>query len=150
MGDGVLAVFNYPPERIRSFTSAVLYGIRLIREGGDLLKEFSLRSTTAFVSGTRVGFATGDVWPINAGYNMIQLSFIGKPVNFVARLEKCAEVDGMLLCRETYASFEKENPSFAKKLGAQARTLSSNEVGFSTSINVQAIQAHVVAEVELN
>jgi len=151
IGDAVLAVFNYPAGAEKPFSSALRFSVKLIKEGRALLTEFFRRSVAIVETGTRVGIASGEVWPINVGGDPLQISFIGHTINLAARLQHVAEVDGLLMCQKTSNLFEEENPNFATALRSQRRIIRKGELsGIGTDINTHAVSAKTVSTVDLS
>jgi class 3 adenylate cyclase len=144
IGDAVLAVFNYPPIA-GAATAAVRYAIDLVRAGRAILDEFAERSTAVVETGIRVGIATGDVWPINVGQQVPQVSFIGDPLNLAARLQHQADVNGIVTCRSTWFLVESQTPTLASALAPHSFQIPKGTLsGISTAINAQRISPEAI------
>jgi class 3 adenylate cyclase len=139
IGDAVLAVFNYPPIP-NAAASALRYAIEVVKTGRAILEEFAERSTAVVETGIRIGVATGEVWPINVGQKIPQVSFVGDPLNLAARLQHQAAVNGIVTCRATWLLVERQDPSLAVGLKAESFQIPYGTLaGIATAINAQRI-----------
>jgi class 3 adenylate cyclase len=143
MGDGVLAVFNYPSGIANPFTRAVRYSGALIREGRQLLDDFIQSCDREFDTGTRIAITCGPVRPIDVGESMPQVSFIGRPVNLAARLQHKAETDGIIMSRIAFTGLRNENEALAASLNASDQSFPPNTfAGIEDEIRTQKISTN--------
>jgi len=70
-------------------------------------------------TGTRVGIASGDIWPINIGRSVIEVALLGDTINLAARLEKNCLVDKLLIDNRTHTSGQRHDPVFMSSLKLQ-------------------------------
>ena len=106
IGDAVLGVFGYPSSQSGGSRAAVEFALDLVTLGQKVLLPFAEGMNEIIPTGTRVGIATGDIWPLNIGRKDLELSFVGDVINLAARLEKNSDVDGCLLSNTTRVSLE--------------------------------------------
>lgn len=146
IGDAVLAVFNYPPIQ-KAASAALRYGIEVVRSGRAILEEFAQRSTAVVETGIRAGIATGEVWPIDVGQKVPQVSFVGDPLNLAARLQQRAAVNGIVTCRTTWRLAQDQNPIATVQLAATSIVIPKGELsGIATAINAQMISPEAIAK----
>ncbi|HKY45770.1 MAG TPA: hypothetical protein VJM50_21950 [Pyrinomonadaceae bacterium] len=74
-------------------------------------------------TGTRVGVAYGDIWPLNIGQTGIEISLLGDTINRAARLEKACEVNGILLDNRTRTKAGKIDATYIQSLRLVKREL---------------------------
>jgi adenylate cyclase len=68
-------------------------------------------------TGTRVGVAAGDLWPINIGSTQIEITLLGDPINLAARLEKNCATDETLIDNRTHSKAVREDAALVSGLG---------------------------------
>ena len=81
-------VFGYLSSQSLGSRAAVEFALDLVTLGQKLLLPFAEGMNEIIPTGTRVGIATGDIWPLNIGRKDLELSFVGAVIKFAARLEK--------------------------------------------------------------
>lgn len=101
IGDAVLAVFRYPFSDGSTETQVMGYATDLIKLGHQVMESWLGEINASINTGTRVGVANGDIWPLNIGTDSLELSFLGDTINLAARLEKNCAVDGVLIDNRT-------------------------------------------------
>lgn len=117
IGDAVLAIFGYPYQDDRSVINAIEFSKDLIILGKDILEQLLIQINELIETGTRIGCATGDVWPLDIGDGFLEMSLVGDTINLAARLEKKCSVNGILIDNRSRTaalvqdaiSFKKEN-----------------------------------------
>jgi adenylate cyclase len=109
IGDAALAVFGYPLTSDGDADAAVQFARELIAIGGDILQPWLNDINAVVETGTRVGIATGDVWPLNIGQRELELTLLGDTINLAARLEKHCAVDGVLTDNRTHTRLRHAN-----------------------------------------
>jgi adenylate cyclase len=123
IGDSVLAVFGYPFAAERDTISAISFSLELVQIGGEVLGSWIDNLNHDIATGTRVGLATGEIWPINIGGPALEVALLGDTINLAARLEKNCGTNGLLMDQRTKAKAEKEDPAFTKGLGLVPKTI---------------------------
>ena len=116
VGDSVVAIFGYPMQGADDSVKAIQLSQDLIKIGNEVLGEWLNNINAVIDIGTRIGIATGEIWPINIGTSEIELSFLGDVLNLAARLEKNCVVDHYLMDNITKTKATKENSKFVKQL----------------------------------
>lgn len=127
IGDAVLAIFNFPHHEKESFEKAVKFSSELILMGEQILQEFSKKLDQNIETGTRIGMASGVIYPLNIGTDEIEITFIGDKINFAARLEKNSEVDGILISNRYYHKLEEYSNEFLQKLNCEQKILDKDQ-----------------------
>ncbi|WP_029922207.1 adenylate/guanylate cyclase domain-containing protein [Nevskia soli] len=101
IGDAVLAVFGYPEPRASAPADAIRFANALVGIGHEIMEDWQSQLNAVISTGTRVGIATGDIWPINIGQRAVEITLLGDTINLAARLEKNCEVDKLLIDNRT-------------------------------------------------
>jgi adenylate cyclase len=109
IGDAVLAVFGYPFPGLNDASNAMHFASDLITIGKEVVASWQEDLNAVIPSGTRVGIASGDLWPVNIGVSGIEVSLLGDTINLAARLEKNCQPDHFLLDNRTHTKAVKEN-----------------------------------------
>lgn len=116
IGDAVLAVFGYPDNKDTAPVDAIRYAISLVGIGREVLGDWQAELNAVIATGTRVGIATGDIWPINIGQGQIEISLLGDTINLAARLEKNCEVDKFLTDNRTHTAAQRIQGEYVESL----------------------------------
>ncbi|AYN00101.1 adenylate/guanylate cyclase domain-containing protein [Chryseobacterium sp. 3008163] len=116
IGDAVLAIFNYPFKDPNSFSKATKFCAELILMGNNILNEFQRKLDQKIETGTRVGIATGTIYPLNISTEEYEVTFIGDKINLAARLEKNCEVNGILLSNKFYHKLADSDSDLINKI----------------------------------
>jgi adenylate cyclase len=116
IGDAVLAIFNYPFKDKSSFTKATKFCSELILMGENILNEFQRKLDQEIQTGTRVGLATGPIYPLNIGKDEFEVTFIGDKINFASRLEKNCNVNGILMSNRFFNKLDDSDHEFLSKI----------------------------------
>lgn len=119
IGDAVLAVFGYPHPDPDAPCKAIRFAHALTAIGRNVMASWQAELNAVIETGTRVGIATGDIWPINIGIASIEITLLGDTINLAARLEKNCAVDRLLIDNRTHTACQRVDPSFAAGLGLQ-------------------------------
>lgn len=112
IGDAVLAVFGYPVAADSDSVHAVRFAQELVDLGKDILSGWIGDLNAVIETGTRVGIATGDLWPINIGSDEIEVSLLGDTINLAARLEKHCQRNNILLDNRSKQKAAKEDADY--------------------------------------
>jgi adenylate cyclase len=120
IGDAVLAVFGYPIPGQSDTVSAVRFAKQLIDIGREVLPEWLDELNHSIDTGTRVGIATGDIWPINIGTSEVEIALLGDTINLAARLEKNCQPNELLIDNRTKRKAGREDASFVDALALKA------------------------------
>ncbi|HYR11932.1 MAG TPA: adenylate/guanylate cyclase domain-containing protein [Longimicrobium sp.] len=123
IGDAVLAVFGYPYASAKSAVDAIRFSEELVQIGSEVLSDWSGEINAVIDSGTRVGIATGDIWPLNIGQQNIEISLLGDTINLAARLEKNCLVNGVLMDNRTRTRALNTDRAFLEDLHLSEREL---------------------------
>jgi len=67
IGDAVLAVFGYPLPSQEAPCQAIRFAHALTAIGRSVMNDWQAELNAVIETGTRIGIATGDIWPINIG-----------------------------------------------------------------------------------
>jgi class 3 adenylate cyclase len=116
IGDAVLAVFGYPAPGEKDAIAAIRFAQDLIDIGREVLPLWLQELNAVIETGTRVGIATGDLWPINIGSSEIEITLLGDTINLAARLEKNSPPNEMLIDNRTKTKASREDNSFVDTL----------------------------------
>jgi adenylate cyclase len=116
IGDAVLAVFGYPEATKLAPINAIRFAIALVEIGQEITESWQAELNAVIPTGTRVGIATGDIWPINIGRDAIEVSLLGDTINLAARLEKNCPVDRFLIGNRTHTAASRADATFIKSL----------------------------------
>jgi adenylate cyclase len=116
IGDAVLAVFGYPVPGASDAISAIRFAKQIIEIGKEVLPEWLDELNHNIGTGTRVGIATGDIWPINIGATEIEVALLGDTINLAARLEQNCATNELLLDNRTKRKAGREDDSFIDAL----------------------------------
>lgn len=127
IGDATLAVFGFPEPSSSAACDAIRFGMTLIEIGKVVLGDWQAELNAAIPTGTRVGIATGDIWPINIGKSTIEVSLLGDTINLAARLEKNSGVDKYLMDNRTYTNASRNNQGFIQSLRLQQLVIPASE-----------------------
>jgi class 3 adenylate cyclase len=127
IGDAVLAVFGYPVSKERDAVSAIQFAQELISIGQEVLGEWRKELNADIDSGTRVGIATGDLWPINIGSAQVEVTLLGDMINLAARLEKNCPRDRLLIDNRTKSKAGREDETYVAGLDLKYRKISPGD-----------------------
>ncbi|WP_349655493.1 adenylate/guanylate cyclase domain-containing protein [Xanthomonas sp. 10-10] len=127
IGDAVLAVFGYPQAGGSASTNAIKFGNELISIGQEVLSTWQDDLNANIPTGTRVGIATGDIWPINIGADQLEITLLGDTINLAARLEKNCSHNGVLIDNRTKTKAEREGQDILAKFAMAERLLNASE-----------------------
>lgn len=116
IGDAVLAVFGYPIPGPADAINALKFSQDLIEIGKDILVSWQEDLNAVIETGTRVGVATGDLWPINIGTNEVEVTLLGDTINLTARLEKNCQRNNILIDNRTKSKASKEDVEYVTSL----------------------------------
>lgn len=119
IGDAVLAVFGFPEASKSATTNAIKFAQSLIQIGREITQSWQADLNAVISSGTRIGIASGDLWPINIAQTGIEISLLGDTINLAARLEKNCGVDRFLIDNRTHTAVSREDGAFVETLGLQ-------------------------------
>lgn len=106
IGDAVLAVFGYPSSNDQTVPNVMKYATDLINLGNEVMTSWLGEINASISTGTRVGIANGNIWPLNIGTESLELSFLGDTINLAARLETNCAVNGVLIDNRTKTQLE--------------------------------------------
>lgn len=123
IGDSVLAVFGYPFPNHGDSANAIRFGCELVGLGGEVLGAWSEQLNAVIETGTRVGIATGDIWPLNIGASDIELALLGDTINLAARLESNCSVNCVLFDNRTRVKAQKEDIGYVSSTKARERLI---------------------------
>jgi len=123
IGDAVLAVFGYPNPSPSAALKALKFAQDLIRIGHDILTDWRAELNAIIETGTRVGVANGNIWPLNIGQTEVEISLLGDTINLAARLEKACNVNGILLDNRTRTKAGAVDASYIESLTLAERQL---------------------------
>ncbi len=141
IGDAVLAIFNYPSKDKTSFVNAIKFSTELIKLGENILKDYQRNLDQEIETGTRIGVASGPIYPLNIGSNEFEVTFIGDKINFAARLEKHCDVNGILISNRFYNKLEENSYEFANnfvKIETKLQpTDAKGQIGITTAYQIQ-------------
>jgi adenylate cyclase len=115
IGDAVLAVFGYPFPRQSAPADALKFAEALVALGRDTIEPWAALLNGIVSTGTRVGVATGELWPMNIG-PVIEISLLGDTINRAARLEKQCAVNGILVDNATWNGVRAVDEGYAGSL----------------------------------
>ena len=127
IGDAVLAVFGYPQASDVAATNAIKFGNDLISIGQETLSAWLDDLNANIPTGTRVGIATGDIWPINIGSGQLEITLLGDTINLAARLEKNCSHNGILIDNRTKTKAEREGQDVLSNFAKEFRLLEAKE-----------------------
>jgi class 3 adenylate cyclase len=116
IGDAVLAVFGYPESTPSAPCNAIRFASALISIGREILESWQAEINALIQTGTRVGIASGDIWPINIGQREIEITLLGDTINLAARLEKNCAVDKFLIDNRTHTASQRADAIFIDNL----------------------------------
>lgn len=119
IGDAVLAVFGYPYPKPQASCDAIRFAQALTSIGRTAMSSWQAELNAVIESGTRIGIATGDIWPINIGRSGIEITLLGDTINLAARLEKNCTVDKLLLDNRTRTAAQRSDGTFVEGLNLQ-------------------------------
>jgi class 3 adenylate cyclase len=119
IGDAVLAVFGYPEVTPASPVNALRFAQVLIQIGREVTEAWQAELNAVIATGTRVGVASGDIWPINIGESGVEVTLLGDTINLTARLEKNCAVDHFLIDNRTHTACRRHDTAFVESLGLQ-------------------------------
>jgi class 3 adenylate cyclase len=125
IGDAVLAVFGYPHPMPTAAVNAINFAQALIRIGQDVMESWQAELNAVIPTGTRVGIASGDIWPINIGRSLIEVALLGDTINLASRLEKNCAVDRLLMDNRTHTSGQRIDSAFISSLKLQQIIIST-------------------------
>lgn len=127
IGDAVLAVFGFPQAGSTDATKAIEFGNEMILIGQEVLPTWLDDLDAKIPTGTRVGIATGDIWPINIGSDQLEITLLGDTINLAARLEKNCDYDGILIGNRTKTKAEREARDVLAKFALKERLLDAKD-----------------------
>lgn len=116
IGDAVLAVFGYPEASPNASTDAIRFAEELIDIGRVVTGAWQAELNAVIPTGTRIGIANGDIWPINIGQRAIEITLLGDTINLAARLEKNCAVDRFLIDNRTHTVASRHDGLFIQGL----------------------------------
>ena len=116
IGDAILAIFGYPFPDGHAAKRAVDFSRKLVLLGCRVFSKWLEDLDVEIETGTRIGIATGDIWPLNIGTRGIQLSLVGSVKNTAADLEEQCVVNGILLTQRTRHRLQEVAPKYAQSL----------------------------------
>ncbi|MGD9596825.1 MAG: adenylate/guanylate cyclase domain-containing protein [Steroidobacteraceae bacterium] len=119
IGDAILAVFGYPHFKSHAPCDAIRFARALTLIGRSVMSSWQAELNAVIDTGTRVGIATGDIWPINIGRSSIEVTLLGDTINLAARLEKNCVVDKMLIDNRTRTAAHRADDTFVTNLNLQ-------------------------------
>lgn len=128
IGDAVLAVFGYPHPNPQASCAAIRFAQALTSIGQSVLSSWQADLNAVIDTGTRIGIATGDIWPINIGQSGIEVSLLGDTINLAARLEKNCSVDKLLMDNRTHSAAQRADNAFLASLDLQQIIISKDNV----------------------
>jgi len=141
IGDGVLAIFNYPFKRDESFSNAIKFSAELILLGESILQGFQRKLDHKIKTGTRVGIATGSIYSLNIGAGEYEITFLGDKINLAARLEKKCDVNGILMSNRFYHKLIDYDTEFDGRLKIEQTVIDPKDAkGQMESITAWQIQ----------
>ena len=117
IGDAVLAVFGYPVAGEDDSANALRFARELLDIGTAVLTDWQRGLNAHIETGTRIGIATGDLWPINIGSDSVEVALLGDTISLAARLERRSPPDNVLIDNRTKTKAEKENVELVKGMG---------------------------------
>lgn len=120
IGDAVLAVFGYPEPSADASCRAIRFAQALITIGRNVMESWQAELDAVIPTGTRVGIANGDIWPINIGTSGIEVTLLGDTINVAARLEKKCAPDKLLISNRTYTAGQRSDPVYIASLNLQS------------------------------
>lgn len=141
IGDAVLAIFNYPMKNKDAYTNAIKFSSELILMGENILQQFQRKLDQKIETGTRVGIATGPIYPLNIGIDEYEITFIGDKINLTARLEKNCEVNGILMSNKFYHKLVDNDSEFASKLELEEKEIDPKDAKGQVE-SIRAWQIH--------
>ena len=127
IGDAVLAIFGYPNSEHSGAVDAIKFSQDLVNVGRELLNGLSREINEDIPTGTRVGIATGDLWPLDIGNEHIEVSFVGDTINLAARLEKNAHTDHVLISNRTRTRAISEDGEYFDSLASNEKELTPED-----------------------
>lgn len=142
IGDAVLAIFNYPYLNPAAPMNALAFSRDLILLGDEIFGELREQYPDMPESGTRAGICTGDLWILDIGQDVIEVSFFGDTINLAARLEHNSVVDGVLIDQHTRAAIMAQDPGLMKFIDPVERRLPPSKVK-GQNHPVQAWEMHI-------
>lgn len=119
IGDAVLAVFGYPHPKPGAACDAIRFASELISIGRAVMSSWQPELNAVIETGTRIGIATGDIWPINIGTSGIEITLLGDTINLAARLEKNCAVDKLLIDNRTHTVAQRVDDTYLAGLNLQ-------------------------------
>jgi class 3 adenylate cyclase len=120
MGDGVLAVFDYPELGAVRTARAVRCAIALVHLGRGIVDELLMNISRNIESGTRAALANGDLWAVESGSDVAEAQLLSDAINLAARLQTHSPVDGLVLERRAHVRLAKEDPTLDGALRLQS------------------------------
>lgn len=127
IGDATVAIFGYPFAHPESTLNAIRAARYLIELGDELLAELLDRLNESIETGTRVGIATNDLWPLDIASDQLEVSFVGDAMNLAARLEKACDVNGIQLDNRTRTKAREVDPAYLDDLDLKQKKLTTGE-----------------------
>lgn len=127
IGDAVLAVFGYPNPTPQAPANSLRFALELIDIGADILGAWQSELNAVIETGTRVGIATGDIWPMNIGQREVEITLLGDTINLAARLEKSCNVNGVLIDNRTRTKARAVDAVFVDLLGLTEEQLQPSD-----------------------
>ena len=127
IGDAVLAVFGYPDSSSSATLDAIRFARSLIEIGGQVMAAWQLELNAVIATGTRIGIASGDIWPINIGTSSVEITLLGDTINLAARLEKNCPHDRLLIDNRTHTAAMRADASFVSGLALQSVVISPSD-----------------------
>ncbi len=142
IGDAVLAIFNYPYFNTHAPMNALAFSRDLILLGEEIFGELREEYPDMPESGTRIGICTGDLWILDIGQDVIEVSFFGDTINLAARLEHNAATNAVLMDQHTRTAILAHDPGLIKIIDPAERRMPPSKVK-GQNREVQAWEAHI-------
>lgn len=145
IGDAVLAIFNYPKPSPNAAFEAVRFAAELVALGRQTTARLSRVTNDKIVSGTRVGIASGPLWPLDIGEDRLEVSFVGDVINLAARLEKACPVNSVLLANTTRGLLAKVGAGPEQRLALQSFVIRQEDAkGQSNDIQTWEVEPAIL------
>jgi adenylate cyclase len=128
IGDAVLAVFGYPRASSNAAVNAIRFATSLTEIGRDVLGEWQQLLNTTVQTGTRIGLATGEIWPLNIGDSTVEITLLGDTINLAARLEKTSPTDGLRMDNRTHTLASRADQAYIDALKLKSDTLPASDL----------------------
>jgi adenylate cyclase len=145
IGDAVLAIFNYPQTSPNAAFEAVRFAAELVALGQQTTGRLSQVTNEVIASGTRVGIASGPLWPLDIGSDRLEVSFVGDVINLAARLEKACPVNSVLLANTTRSLLAKVGAGPVQRLALKSFVIQQQDAkGQSNDIQTWEVEPAIL------